>query len=295
MSKTKIPEYELVRSSLRSGSATPTGRKKPVVVQRISPLGRVIQSKESWVDALSVTDREPLSAKGGEYIRVQDLEPKHKVATGAKLYKVGILDLGVWMSELPALLKKLNSAQSQFRFYEVQAPVPAGLVKRAVWYTSQGFKLSGKEQKQLERQINANEFYRVGANLREYFRIDYLVAISPFKIAGLAKKELYWNYFSVNEGPVVLASTNELRNFADIAGRPFAAMVGFVIVGQLVCAANPKVQFHADRGCLFDFNEKRVTIAHAALKPHIEPSCMNLIEPRFRDSAAALVRVLAKL
>jgi hypothetical protein len=210
--------------------------------------------------------------------------------------KVGILDLAAWVSVLPRLIQRLNAAQDQFTFFDVQAPVPAGLIKKGDWYADvKGFDLDARERKEISTQIYANEFFRVAEGIRANLGLDYLVGLTAAMVAGIEKGSLYWNHFSTGRGALMLVSTADLREYASKANRSFEALVGYVLLGQFLCATNPKLRFHSNRGCLFDYNADRVSIAKSAVNPTIEAECAARIEPQYRKSAQKLTQLLGKL
>src|SRR5262249_11056597 len=52
-----------------------------------------------------------------------DLERQQAVVT------IGIWDLGARIGQLPAVVERVNAAQPAFTFFEVQASIPAGLIR----------------------------------------------------------------------------------------------------------------------------------------------------------------------
>lgn len=303
MTKKRLPTFTLVRRSLlpdvqKSAEKAVMGgirRQSTDLADRFSklnkPFTKALFSSVIAPDARSDVKRIKRSdfAKQVQTI-ARDLTRQKNVL------KVGILDLGAWLSGLPGVLERLNAAQGQLTFFEIQAPVPAGLMKKGDWYAKiKGFNLTVQERKELSTQIFANDFFKTGKTLREHFGLDYVVGVTPVMVAGIDAGELYWNHFSTNDGPVLLISTADLRKFAAKANRAFEALVAYLLIGQLLVSMNARLRFHSDRGCLFDYNESRVSIAKAARNPMIEPECLERIDPKNRDTAKALLRVLQRL
>ena len=302
MSKKRLPAFTLIRRSLAPDRQK---RAKEVVLDGLRHRSNNLATKLSNIDkkfadafVSSVLPRtlvsdstrfDEASAQRAERV-VNDVTRQEKVS------RVGILDVGAWVSALPRLLERINTVQSQFTFFEIQAPLPGGLIKKGEWYADvKGFDLSARERKELGTNIFANEFFKAGNNIRLHLGLDYLIGITPAMVAGVETNEIYWNHFSSSDGPVLLISTADLRTFAAKAGRSFESLLAFLMVGQLLAEMNPKVRFHTDRGCLFDYNQDRVSIANDAAKPSIEPACFERIEPENRESAKKLLQLLQRL
>lgn len=299
--KKKLPTYTLVRRSL-DDAARKSAQKVALTAFRPQSgklAGQFSKLNKHFTRAVLDT----VIAEGAANSKSLDSKLRKKVEDIArdvtrqsKVHRVGVLDLAAWVSGLPNLLERLNAAQPQFTFFEVQAPLPAGLRKTASWYEKEmAFKLGPKDRKELERQFYANDFFKAGENLRKHFGLDFLVGITPAMIAGIADGELYWNHFSSSKGPVLLISTAELREFSGRAERPFEAFVGHLLTAQLLVAMNSRLAFHEDRGCLFDYNQSRVSIIKGVANPAIEPECLQRIDPKNRDAARAFVNVLRRI
>lgn len=213
---------------------------------------------------------------------------------------VGILDLGAWLSGLPKVLEKLNSAQSLVAFFEIQAPIPAGLIKSKKhivdWAVhDQGVRLSKGERAEMARNILADEFFRAGKDILKSLGLNYLAALTPAMIAGSDRRQIYWNHFSSGRESLFLISTTDLRDFANKAGRSFESAVACLLVTQLLAAMTPKLKFHADRGCLFDYNGSRKSLIDTLRNPAIEPACLAKMEPAIREAATSLVTAIRRL
>ena len=229
---------------------------------------------------------------------VQELRRQPQVIT------VGIWDLGARVGQLPQIIEKLNAVQPVFAFFEVQAAIPAGMISRpdrvAVWMSERvGRPLSETERAEMRNSMIADDFFERGQTICQDLGIDYLVGLTPSMVANESDGESNWDYFSASRGPMVLASTYELRKFAGAAGRPFEVAVGMVIVAQLLVALNyPGLGFHDDStGCFFDYNEDRQSIVASIKELQIEDKCLQRIKSQYREAAqkmAAALRDYAK-
>jgi hypothetical protein len=73
------------------------------------------------------------------------------------------------------------------------------------------------------------------------------------------------------------------------------AVAGIALSNLLACF-NRKVEFHEEtRGCLFDFNRQRDSIVEMLRETRIEPSCLALMAPRYREAALAMTSALRGL
>jgi hypothetical protein len=212
---------------------------------------------------------------------------------------VGVWDLGAWLSNLPKLVEALNRAQKTIVFYEVKATVPAGMIsrpERMISWLSEILKgkLKKSDKDQIKDNVIANDFFDLAEPIRKDVGTDYLVGITPSMVAWDEPAEgVSWNLFSAFSRRTIIASTFQLREFAAATQRPFEAFLGGIIVAQLLVAKfYPKLGFHDDTGCLFDYCEDRVSIQKHVKDLKIEPKCLRSIGPKFRPAALALVDVL---
>jgi hypothetical protein len=222
-----------------------------------------------------------------------------EMSRGEKVLAVGIWGLETRAGNIPDLLEALNAAQATFTFFEVQAAIPAGLVsqrqKVLAWAESKlGRKLPSKESQHIRLNVIADEVFPRAEKVRQDLGLDYLVAITPYMIAGEDSEEIYWNHFSMAQGDVSIISTAQLRELAQTAGRPFEVALAALMISSLLVGLNPRLGFHSDNGCLFDYNGGRHTLAGTIAKPRIEGDCLKLIKPRFREAASSLVEAVEK-
>lgn len=301
MTKSKKSSYTLIRrSALTETDKRATtdlfkdaGRRSKTLRQNLGLIEKTFTS--AW--GSSVQPRKRLHPKSALPKTPTPAERIVRSGTrGGRSLEVGVLDLGAWFAALPELLERLNKGQTQFTFFEVQAPLPGGLLKSGAWYVKvKDYQLTKSEKAELSTQIYANEFFGAGRNIRLHFGLQYLVGITPAQIAGIDRGSLYWNHFSTSNGPELLISTADLRSFAAKAQRSFEVLVGYLLIAQLLAESNSRVRFHRDRGCLFDYNKSRVSIAQSAAKPTIEPKCLERIQPENRETALKFMQVLGKL
>jgi hypothetical protein len=212
---------------------------------------------------------------------------------------IGLVDTGSRLSRMRELVGVMNRGQHALRFFEVHAAVPGGMRKASEYlkrcFNNAGRAVSAAEQGEFDRNVLADEFYAIGEKIRGWFKLDYLAGITPAMIAGNSDEGVFWNYIAVNQGPIMLISTADLRIHARQAGRPVEAAVGYLVLAQFLKATTPGLEFHDNRGCLFDFNGERHTIEGNIRDLKIEPGCIAKIAPEMRASVNSIVSALATL
>jgi hypothetical protein len=213
--------------------------------------------------------------------------------------RIGVWDLGAWLASLPQLLNRLNAVQQSLTFFMVQAMVPSGLIREPegviAWLTALcGRPPTPKRRKEIaDNVVIDDDFFAVAKRIRTDLAVDYLVGITPSMIAGDDEDDgAYWDFFSSGLGRIGLASSAELRKFAAKSGRPLEAYLGMIIVAQVLALMSPKIEYHDDNGCLFDFNYERVGIIKSLKNLHIDPRCLKAIPVKHRAAALSLVRLL---
>jgi len=221
------------------------------------------------------------------------------LSRGQKVLRVGVLDMGAWIGHLPSLIESINGVQSLFTLFEVQAAMPAGLRRTpdglAKWleYKS-GESVSKSERNSIAGDhVLADEFLVAADATRKSLSLDYLVGVTPAFVAGV-DHEFYWNHFSAHEGRCILVSVADVRKFASEAGRPFEVGVGVLIVAALLVATNPVLEFHDDTGCVFDYNESRVSLVETIRELRIDDQCRKLLKRRELAALLAVIQVLKK-
>jgi len=215
-----------------------------------------------------------------------------------QVISVGLWDLNALVSGLIPLVQRLNAAQKRFAFFNVIAAVPAGLVsdkaRVAAWFKEQGphMRLTPSEVVELEDNTIAADFYPQGDKVRKEMGLDYLTGITTSTIVDEDEEEINWDLFSTEDGRILLVSSKGLREYAAQAGKPFEAAVAFVAIAELLAVLSPRVEYHEDRGCIFDCNDDRDSIVRGLRNPTIEPECLKLIPSYLQEGALALVEVL---
>lgn len=211
---------------------------------------------------------------------------------------VGIWSLEAWVSGLGDLVDALNMAQSAFVFFEIDAVVPAGLISRpervTAWFKEVTGRKPGKAiREHLEDNLIANDFFGLAEKIRADLHLDYMIGVTPSMVAFAEGNQANWNYFATFEGRALLVSTFQLYEFARDTGCPLEAFLGGIIVSQLLVAVTwPKLGFHDDSGCLFDFCESRVSLRDKVEDLHIDQTCLEKIDPTYRPAALSFVEML---
>jgi hypothetical protein len=217
---------------------------------------------------------------------------------GSETVTVAIWDLDARVGLLPNIIDTLNEAQEVFTFFDLQAPIPAGLVIRsehfASWARLRANKshVSKAEKSEFDDNLMSNDFYKYARVVYKNLGVDYLAGITQYKVAGLESGEYYWNYFSASQRHIILASAFDLREYAREAERPFEAAVAQVVLAQLLVEIGPKARFHDDASCIFDFNESRGSIVRSLKEMRIESQCLEKIDGRYRDAAEKMIGAL---
>ncbi len=212
--------------------------------------------------------------------------------------RIGIWDLGARVGRLPQVIEVLNRVQGAFAIFEVEAAIPAGMISRpervVAWARERlGSLPSKKEREEIESNMIADDFYRRADVVRKDLDLHYLVGITPSMVAFEEEESVHWNYFATYDNRLILASTYDLRKFAQRAGRLFEVAVGGVICSMLLVAVNPRLEYHQDNtGCMFDMNLDRESIVRSIREARIEERCLNLMIPKYRSVAAALNEAL---
>lgn len=255
--------------------------------------------------AKSQTDAIRLAREGSFAKRKADvvgvLSDTRALARLAKVRRVGVLDMGAWIGGVPTLLERLNAAQSLFTIFEVQAPMPGGLLKTPVgmaeWAAEQlGKPLSKSDRDEMEPHVIANEFFTAAEDIRNHFGLDLIVGMTPAMIAGFqADGEIFWNHFSAVTDKTILLSTADLRRFAEAAHRPFEAGVGALMVATLLVAVNRKLGYHEDTGCIFDYNGSRVSLVTTLKLMRIDVQCLRAMTTEQADAAISMLTVLKRM
>ena len=218
-----------------------------------------------------------------------------------KVHRVGLLDMGAWIGGLPTLLERLNEAQSMFTIFEVQAPLPGGLLK-----TSRGMAEWVADHRATQKIRNRDEhfaphvvfedFLSAAESIRKGMGLDYIVGLTPALVAGVEPDgSVYLNHFSSVLGDTILLSTTDLRQFTEDANRPFEVGVGALLVAALLVAVNDKLEYHDDTGCLFDYNDNRASLIPALRQLSIDEQCLHKMTQGQREAATNMLGVLRRM
>lgn len=214
-------------------------------------------------------------------------------ATKAK--RVGIWDLGAYVGRLPQVIEVVNRAQAALVFYEALAAMPTGTVSQPsrvrAWSRDRG---GPRRLPGLEANVIADDFFKRAERVRRDLGLDYLAGLTSKMIADEDEEQVYYNLFAVARSRLILVSTCDLRTYAAKAKRPFESAVVGLVVAEVLTLLHRRLQFHPDRGCLFDYNEDRAGIVKILKDPRIEDSCLQKIPPSERPAAAALVEALRR-
>jgi hypothetical protein len=210
---------------------------------------------------------------------------------------VAFWDLDARISGLPDIIDLLNEAQPAFTFFDLRAPVPAGLLIQSgnfvEWARRRlGQRIAKSHQEDLHHNFMFDDFYKFARVVREQIGVDYIVCLTQFMIAWLEKDRVHFNYFSTFQKNVIMVSAYDMPKYAKRARRPIAVAMAAVAIAQLLPILSRRLSFHENRKCLFDFNEDRDSIGDTLRKLRIEPACLSRIEDQYREPTEAMLKAL---
>ena len=225
-----------------------------------------------------------------------------KTPAAASYVKVFVWDLDANVEWLTFINRVLNGCQEVFRFYTLDAPVPAGLLSRPAkvleWAAKKGRALPKNKASEIKsRTLIDTDFFRIGKAVRENVlpRPDLLVGVTPAWVAGHDENgQPYFDYFSSTSGKMVLVSTTDLREIAAAAGKTFEVAVALTMIAQILVSLNSGLEFHNHKPrqyCLFD-EPDNAQFKTILISPVVEDRCLKLMK---REHRAALVQMLAAL
>lgn len=220
------------------------------------------------------------------------------LARSAKVFRVGLLDMGAWIGNLPKLLERLNAAQPLFTIFEIQAPVPSGLLRTPSGMAEWAAMHMGPQwkNKTFAPHMISDDFFAAAADIRRDMGLDLIVGMTPAMVAGTDPDgTVFWNHFSDVVGKKILISTADLRTYSENANRPFEAGIGVLLVSALLVAVNKKLEYHDDTGCIFDYNESRISLVGTLKQMIIDDQCLDRMTPVQRDAATNMVAVLKRM
>lgn len=282
----------------RAAESTPADERLKTLRKTAPGLARSLKALPSRLSDTLLSSSFAQEALGRETnVAVEALRPVIKdLRRGDTTLTVALWDIDARVGEMPAVINLLNKCQPVFTFFDLQAPIPGGLVIQsenfAAWASQRHQRVSKKQQEEFQNNLMFNDFYKHARGVFKDIGVDYLVGITQYMVAGEEGGEFYWNYFSTSSNRIILVSAYELREYATQAGRPFEVAVAMLVVGQLLATINKKIEFHDDRGCLFDFNEDRVSLVDSIKAAQIEPGCLKLVDAKYRAAAEAMMKAL---
>ncbi len=270
---------------------------KFVLVRRVRDFAS--QLKSFGRAEASTAGREPKTA-AKPHMRItankKTAKTAKKLLPKSRALRVGVLDLGAWLGDLRSLLEELNRVQTLFELFEIQAPLPGGLIKTSEgmlqWAAENGLYTGSMEPSAFEPQMIANEFFLAAEDIRKSFDLARVVGVTAAMIAGVDEEGVYSNYVTAGEEKVILLSVKDVRAFAEQADRPFAAAVGALLVGTLFASINDIITYHPDTGCLFDDNQSRVSLVETFRALRIDAACFQKLTPKQRGAADAMLSSL---
>jgi len=217
----------------------------------------------------------------------------------SRALQIGIWDLEVFAGFLPKVLGIWNDCQHAFAFEMVNAAVPRAISKGGAsslaWAEPHfKFRIPKDAQAELWHNIVADRVYPIAEQSRSSFKFDLLVLLTPEMIAFSDEEGPHWNYFSWFHDKIVVVSAADVRDFAKRAERPIeAALAGMALAQLLTALYHPQVGFHKENhGCLFDFNDERVTLVDTIAKMRIEPECLETVPSEVRPAVERMVVAL---
>jgi hypothetical protein len=210
-----------------------------------------------------------------------------------KASRVGIWDLGAYVGRLPQVIEAVNRAQNELVFYEALAAMPTGTVSQPSRVRAWSKALGGPRRLPgLLANVIAEDFFKRAERVRRDLGLDYLAGLTAKMIADEDAEQVYYNLLAAARSRLILVSTCDLRKYAARAGRPFESAVVGLVVAEVLTLLHRRLEFHPDRGCLFDYNEDRAGIVKVLKDPRIEDSCLQKIPLAHRPAAVALVEAL---
>ncbi|HWT00860.1 MAG TPA: hypothetical protein VN256_11490 [Pyrinomonadaceae bacterium] len=223
---------------------------------------------------------------------------------GEAVLTVGLWDLDTRSGQLPQIINLINHSQPLFTFFEIQgAPLPTALTGRPErireWVHRELKKRNKRMTKTIREELGemgdnfiANEFYKHAKVVYKSLGVDYLVGVTQSMVAGADSEGPFWDHFSASQGRTLVISTYDLRRYAREAGRPFEVALGMLVVAQLLVATSSRLGFHDDTGCVFDYNDDRVSIVKCIRDLKIEDDCLSMINKKYRPAALAMFDAL---
>jgi hypothetical protein len=133
------------------------------------------------------TIRSSVNEAGGTPGTVERL--MHELTRQGQVITVGIWDLDAWVGGLPRIIDALNASTPSVTFFEVQSPIPAGIVwqpeRLGAWaQQALGRALNQIEQDDLTPAILDEAFLELADPVQKDVGVDYLIGLTPARIGG---------------------------------------------------------------------------------------------------------------
>lgn len=244
----------------------------------------------------------PLTA----YVSLSKLHSQLYADTRDAMTRVAVWDIGAQVGRLHDVLVLLNGAQQVFEFYSLLAPLPSGLTSRPskvlAWAKRYLKGRGGRLGHNATRDIHDNtvidsDFYRIATAVRRNLSPspDILAGLTPAFIAGIENDDRpCFDFFSSSYSKMVLVSTTDIHKISQMAERPVELAVAVLVIAQVLVAANPRLEFHKERGCLFDEEDERLRFARTLQKLRVEERCLALMRVEHREAVKAMINELAR-
>lgn len=214
----------------------------------------------------------------------------------ATTQKIGIWDIGANVPFVSNMVEELNSCQKFLKFFQIHAPVPAGVVstpERVVRWANEQTDFSFDTKSDMAENLIAPLFYPFANKIRLSVGVDVIVGLTASRVMDVEDEFLLGNLFYSFDENMVVVSTCDLDKISKKAGRPYEVSVMFLIITALLAERHyPKLKVHNDRGCIFDWNGDRISLYKCIRKPIIDKECLSKLESRYRATAEAIFRKL---
>ena len=288
--------------------ATPSSRRRfeKELADRIRHLSEHSPDIGKAISDLNPNLRRTLIASS--YAGTRDVAPTREVLsllgravaelfTDQKVVTVGVWDLNSYCSELPAAIELLNEPQKKLAFFPVRAAIHAGLIsdkeRVRAWVKSHRTRLTAEQERELEENTIAEDFYPQAEMVRKQSGLDCLVGITRSMIAFEEDGKALFNYFITHQGKELLVSTYGLAEYAKRAGRPLEVVVAANTLSIALVALSPKLGYHDEtRGCVFDMNDDRDSIVETMRSLLIDEECQSRIRKDLLDPALKIMNTL---
>jgi hypothetical protein len=237
----------------------------------------------------------PLLVYRGQPARDRTHLSRRKAALPKRPLRIGVWDAGARLGALGALLARLAAAQDGFAFFEVLAPVPAGMARSAetvrAWLRQR--QLAARRSFRLGPRVLGSELAGRGEAIRLALDLDAVLALSRSLFLEAAREPAAAHVAASSHGRVVLVSSAGIRPAAPSAGRPVSSLLLRVALPRLLAALFPKLRLHPPRGCLLDQRDEAPADT-LGWRPGLEASCRALLPRGLRPPLDALLAALAE-